>query len=135
MQTIKNLIFMTYYTNTLLCLHLIIPDLKDMCDLVMLIKYAPKIESELLISRVSRSYSYFILFFLTKSYFVLFCGKCPILPYFLAILPLILVFFIVFLSPLFHARTFLKIFQPPFAWHQYTFCPYHNKIINLLEFK
>ena len=45
--------------------------------------------------------------FLAKSYFVLFFGKCPILSYFLAILPLILVFYS-FLSPLFHARTILK---------------------------
>ena len=35
--------------------------------------------------------------FLTKSYFVLFFGKCPILSYFLAILPLILVFYSLFI--------------------------------------
>ena len=60
-------------------------------------------------SWVSRSY--LILFhpiFLEKSYFVLFFGKCPILSYILAILPLILVFCSLFLSPLFHMRTFLN---------------------------
>ena len=36
--------------------------------------------------------------FLTKSYFVLFFGKCPILSYFLAILPLILVFYSLFIT-------------------------------------
>ena len=49
--------------------------------------------------RVSRSY--LILFypiFLEKSYFVLLFGKCPILSYFLAILPLILVFYSLFIT-------------------------------------
>ena len=46
--------------------------------------------------------SYFILFFLAKSYFVLFFGKCPILSYFLAILPLILVFYSVFITLISH---------------------------------
>ena len=49
--------------------------------------------------RVSRSY--LILFypiFLAKCYFVLFFGKCPILSYFLAILPLILVFYSLFIT-------------------------------------
>ena len=36
--------------------------------------------------------------FLAKSYFVLFFGKCPILSYFLAILPLILVFYSLFIT-------------------------------------
>ena len=36
--------------------------------------------------------------FLTKSYFVLFFGQCPILSYFLAILPLILVFYSLFIT-------------------------------------
>ena len=45
----------------------------------------------------------------SRSYFVLFFGKCPILSYFLAILPLILVFYSL-LSPLFHVRTFLNFF-------------------------
>ena len=71
--------------------------------------------------------------FLEKSYFVLFFGKCPILSYFLAIFPLILVF-IVFLSPLFHARTFLKNFLPHFARHQNTFSLYHARIHFLKPF-
>ena len=40
--------------------------------------------------------------FLTKSYFVLFFGKCPILSYFLAILPLILVFYSLFITIISH---------------------------------
>ena len=37
------------------------------------------------------------------------------------------------LSPLFHSRTFPKIFQPHFTWHQNTPCPYHA-LIHLLPF-
>ena len=62
-------------------------------------------------SRVSRSY--LILFypiFLAKSYLILFFEKCPILSYFLPILPLILIFYSL-LSLLFYMRTSTEIFS------------------------
>ena len=31
-----------------------------------------------------------------------------------------------FLSPLFHVKTFLKNLLPCFAWHQNPFCPYYD---------
>ena len=41
-------------------------------------------------------------YFLEKSYFVLFFEKCPILSYFLAILPLILIFCSLFITIISH---------------------------------
>ena len=45
-------------------------------------------------------------YFLAKSYFVLFFGKCPILSYVLAILPLILVFYSLFITIISHKKFF-----------------------------
>ena len=53
-------------------------------------------------------------YFLAKSYFVLFFGKCSILSYFLAILPLILVDSIYSL--------FITIISCKNIWHQNSFC-------------
>ena len=67
-------------------------------------------------------------FFLTKSYFVLFFGKYPILSYFLAILPLILAFYSLFYHHYFmreHSLIFLASFRSASIYLLY----YHNKII------
>ena len=61
--------------------------------------------------------SYFVLFFWEMSYFILFIGHFAFN-----------FVFIVFLSPLFHARTFHEIFKPHFTQHQNTFCTYRAGI-------
>ena len=71
--------------------------------------------------RVSRSYL-ILIFFLEKSYFVLFFGKCPILSYFFGHFAFNFVFYSLFINIISHEDIPLKKFQPGFAQHQNTFC-------------
>ena len=69
------------------------------CATKCTIKLFLRIELDMLLQGVK------ILFnpnFLAKSYFVLFFGKCPILSFFLAIFPLILLFYSLFITIISH---------------------------------